>query len=354
MNCNTEEFKMRIALTIMVMLTFVQATLAQDAPPAKIDLALQELSAEVGQTVTLDDLSTYQWNAQSFSDTSLGCPEVGVNYAQVVTPGYQFLLTYEGQIYDYRFPRQGDVGQLCGVSAGVETTETPAPLPERLGLEDLTFTVDPALNLGEMTAAVVPAVEESEDEPFWSPAPEHLRFDFASESGFPPQIIIYPVAEFEVMGIEGVNVEIDTLRALLEDRPALDQTPPYLPLVNARRVMWTQSKYLEFPGASGVRYLTAFHQAAMPVVNADLLYTFQGMTTDGQYYISVIFPVRTDSLPDEVGVLDENFDLSESLAETAEMLNELAPEAFTPSLTLLDNLILSLRLGQQPAEAAGS
>lgn len=337
----------RIFLLALVILAGAQTLGAQDEPPAKIELALEDLSAEVGQTVTLNDLTAYRWSAQTFSDASLGCPEVDVNYAQVVTPGYQFLLTFRGQTYDFRFPRQGDVGRFCGVSDVAEATETPVPTQPGLGVEDVTFTLDPALNLGEMTASVVPFVGESAAVPYWEPAPEHLRFEFASESVFPPQILIYPVDDFEAMDIDLVNDEIDALRALLEDRPALENRPPYLPLVNAGRVMWTQSKYLDFSGGSGVRYLTVFHQAAVPVVNADLLYTFQGLTTDGQYYISATFPVRTDSLPDEVGTPDANFDVTASLTDAAALLNGLAPEAYMPNLTLLDDLIVSLRIGAQ-------
>jgi len=337
-----------LLFAMMLLLTGAQLLAAQDAPPAKIDLALTDLSAEVGETVTLDDLDSYQWSTESFNDASMGCPEVGQNYAQVVTPGYQFLLTYKGQTYDFRYPRQGDVGRFCGVVAVVESTETPVPAATALTVEDVTFTADPALGLGEAAGTVVPFVAESDDVPFWSPAPEHVRFEFASDAAvFPPQIVIYPVADFEAMNIDAVNAEIDALRTLLEIRPALDDRPPYLPLINAGRVLWTQSKYLDFPGGSGVRYLTAFHQAAMPIVNADLLYTFQGMTSDGQYYVSATFPVRTDSLPDEVGTEEPNFDVTASIADSAAMLNDLAPEAFTPNLSLLDNLMMSLTIGNR-------
>lgn len=339
----------RLVLLALVALAGSQLLAAQDAPPAKIELALQELSAEVGRTITLNDLTAYRWSAETFGDASLGCPETGESYAQVITPGFQFLLTYRGQTYDYRFPRQGDVGVFCGLTEMVEATETPAPSRPGLSPQIVTFTLDPALDLGEMTASVVPYVAESADVPYWEPAPEHLRFEFASESVFPPQILIYPVDDFEAMGIDLVNAEIDALRALLEDRPALETRPPYLPLVNAGRVMWTQSKYLDFSGGSGVRYLTVFQQAPIYVVNADLLYTFQGMTTDGQYYISATFPARTDSLPDEMESIPDNFDPAKNLTESAALLNSLSPADFSPNLALLDDLMLSLRFGPRPA-----
>ncbi len=337
-------FLLLIALTGLV---GVQAVAAQDAPPAKIQLAVQDLSAQVGETITLDDLDSYQWSAQSFSDASLGCTKEGESYAQVVTPGYQFLLTYEGQTYDFRFPRQGDFGQFCGVTAVVEATETPisAPIEGSLTLEDVSFTVDSALNLGEMTASIVPAVAEGDDVPFWLPAPEHALFEFASDAAMPPQIIVYPVAEFEAMNIDLVNSEIDALRTLLETQPALDSKPPYLPLVNASLILWAQAKYLEFDGGSGIRYLTAFQQGPTPIANADLLYTFQGLTSDSQYYVSATFPVSA-SILDATVEPNAAFDSAVDIPETAQALNDLAPEGFTPNLAMLDNVILSLGIGQ--------
>jgi len=40
--------------------------------------------------------------SQEFGDTSLGCPNEGQNYAEVITPGYQVILEAQGQEYDYR------------------------------------------------------------------------------------------------------------------------------------------------------------------------------------------------------------------------------------------------------------
>jgi hypothetical protein len=37
-----------------------------------------------------------------WSDSSLGCPQPGMMYAQVITPGYQFILEVDGKEYDYR------------------------------------------------------------------------------------------------------------------------------------------------------------------------------------------------------------------------------------------------------------
>jgi hypothetical protein len=55
--------------------------------------------------------------AQQWADTSLGCPESGRMYAQVVTDGYQILLRSGGKLYDYR--SNGTSVRRCAVAGGV-------------------------------------------------------------------------------------------------------------------------------------------------------------------------------------------------------------------------------------------
>ncbi len=40
--------------------------------------------------------------AREFNDASLGCPEEGMFYAQVVTPGFKIVVSADGEEYDYR------------------------------------------------------------------------------------------------------------------------------------------------------------------------------------------------------------------------------------------------------------
>lgn len=78
------------------------------------------------------------------------------------------------------------------------------------------------------------------------------------------------------------------------------------------------------------------------MTNQHLIYTFQGLTDDGQYYVAAFFPVKTAVLPDTVQVDDwEALSLNYStyVAETKAMLNDL-----TPDLTLLDAIVTSLQV----------
>lgn len=56
---------------------------------------------------------------EEFSDTSLGCPEEGQMYAQVITPGFRVLVSALGVEYDYRVAESDGAFRLC------ETPEQP-------------------------------------------------------------------------------------------------------------------------------------------------------------------------------------------------------------------------------------
>lgn len=65
---------------------------------AKADLA-QRLSISTTQ-INLVEAAEVEW-----SDSSLGCPQPGMDYLQVITPGYLILLETDGQSYEYHSNR---------------------------------------------------------------------------------------------------------------------------------------------------------------------------------------------------------------------------------------------------------
>jgi hypothetical protein len=65
---------------------------------AKEDLA-QRLSIPVTQ-INLVEATEVEW-----SDASLDCPQPGVDYIQVLTPGYRIALEAGGQAYEYHSNR---------------------------------------------------------------------------------------------------------------------------------------------------------------------------------------------------------------------------------------------------------
>lgn len=76
---------------------------------APVDAAKAALGSELG--VTPQDIEVMDVEAVEWPDASLGCPQEGMLYAQVVTPGYRILLKAEGKVFEYHSDRHHVV--LC-------------------------------------------------------------------------------------------------------------------------------------------------------------------------------------------------------------------------------------------------
>jgi len=72
--------------------------------------ARDTLAGELG--VSIDEVNVVQAEPMRWSDSSLGCPEPGMMYAQAITPGYQVILEHDGQQYDYHADAKGFL-KLC-------------------------------------------------------------------------------------------------------------------------------------------------------------------------------------------------------------------------------------------------
>lgn len=72
--------------------------------------AKEDLSKRVSNTV--DQIKTVAVEKKEWPDSSLGCPQPGYMYAQVITPGYWIILEANGEKYDYHTDLEGRV-VLC-------------------------------------------------------------------------------------------------------------------------------------------------------------------------------------------------------------------------------------------------
>lgn len=70
-----------------------------------IEQARQDLAARLG--VPAAEIQVVEARAVTWPDSSLGCPEPGRMYLQVLTPGYRIVLEVRGQRYAYHAGRQG-------------------------------------------------------------------------------------------------------------------------------------------------------------------------------------------------------------------------------------------------------
>ena len=87
-----------------------------------IDQATADLSRRAG--LPIDDIEFLSFELKEWSDTSLGCPQPGMAYAQVPQDGYLILLGAGGQIYNYHGSGSGEPF-LCEQALPVKMTKQP-------------------------------------------------------------------------------------------------------------------------------------------------------------------------------------------------------------------------------------
>jgi hypothetical protein len=95
---------MRAAFWLMFLLAvLISVPLSVQAQePPQMNAALAELSTYVGVPVTVSDLDFFQWQADRYLDSGLGCTLVAGTSIPESIVGYTFNLTYQGVTYDIR------------------------------------------------------------------------------------------------------------------------------------------------------------------------------------------------------------------------------------------------------------
>lgn len=80
-------------------LDFPDAEDQKNAAERLFGLARQDLASTLN--VEMASIKLVETESMEWHDTSLGCPEPGKLYAQVITPGYRLTLTADGEQYVY-------------------------------------------------------------------------------------------------------------------------------------------------------------------------------------------------------------------------------------------------------------
>jgi hypothetical protein len=170
-----------------------------------------------------------------------------------------------------------------------------------------------------------------------------------------PRIDIFTIEDFGPYPF--YMSQLDDLNRLLAERPDLNKyvladtnspdsvSLPFLPAFAAAQVFRAKPEYIEVGGVRGIRYLVYYSQAMNPIVEGEVFYTFQGITDDGQHYVSLILPVDTGLLPDADPGIDgtlvaENY--ADYLTTILQALTPASGQDFSPSLNTLDALAHSV------------
>ncbi len=198
--------------------------------------------------------------------------------------------------------------------------------------------------------------------------PRHLVMGFDGENPLDVPyterriMTIFPVAAYTGLyssqGNESVAQQVTRLQELIataEGRPGDPEGwMPLLPPSSSLMDRWVQFLDLDFNSGRGVRYVSdsPFRQSIGVWANETMDYYYQGLTPDGRYYVSLKWPVSTESLPntaaeasDELKVQTSNPEsYSVYVQEIKNALNALPSSAWQPDLARLDAMVQSLTL----------
>jgi hypothetical protein len=208
---------------------------------------------------------------------------------------------------------------------------------------------------------LVPEAKKDEVAP-WEVAPEHIQINldgYALDSKLhQPSIYVYPAQIYAQLQERGSAAQsLEQLRAVLAQPSMVDvKKLPFVPFFNVPQVLAAQVKVIPFQHGQGVRVVAEYAMGQAIINNYELIYHFEGLTEDEQYYVIAILPVTAPGLPEDgqpgsvvpsggVPVPDFN-DMNANwlgyYGDARQMLQGLDPSAYNPNLNLLDALIESL------------
>ncbi len=233
-------------------------------------------------------------------------------------------------------------------------TDIPTPTPD-VDFQGISFSFDDSIASG-VSPAIIPAQNMGEDFMPMETYPEHYQFELngyaLSDTFHDPIIRVYPVQTYLDISQQAADNFL-ILETLLANRnlSTYDGYFPFLPIWNAAMIFHTKTDYVAFQNGDGIRFLTMFGQALYPLDNTNVFYTYQGLTNDGNYYVSAVLPISNPILPDNGDYLMEDYmafqdNWDNYLAETLQLLNAQPLASFGPRIDILDQMINSISINK--------
>lgn len=244
-----------------------------------------------------------------------------------------------------------DVGTIVAQTLEALTAATSTPVPANglpVSYHNTSFIIPLELN-ASVTPSTGTDVEFPYINPSLGPMPEHSVFSFTN---YPlprgGRIMIFKASEYAAYS----QLLQETITALLAGQDTLQPLPDAL----IHGHFYAQAKAVNFKNGHGVRYLIQNLDSLVPITNEGLFYCYQGITTDGAYFVSATFGVNAgflvaDGNPASVTPPDgvpfgngTDFDYSAYLSAVTQKLNDTPAESYVPSLLTLDRMIESLQI----------
>jgi hypothetical protein len=232
-------------------------------------------------------------------------------------------------------------------AAGITPTETNTSEPAtNATCNELSFYLDPDL----ATSYHCETVPESNGPTPFVIYPQYTKVSLEgyvlSDRFMKPVISVFPVQKYGQMLPDPVIADVAALQALIAGGAPGSNDLPLLPPQYARQLFFAQYGIVAFRNGSGFRIVTEYAQAYYPVTNHEMFFSYQGITTDGKYWISIILPISHPSLPEngDNPPADLTTNPDPYYAQMTSQLNAVLPKSFNPSIVKLGALIKSITI----------
>ncbi len=249
------------------------------------------------------------------------------------------------------------------VAATLQALTSAAPAGNTVSYNNVSFVIPGGLANGASSQTV--PVGTAQNSAPWEVAPQHTEFKLTGynlPSGYfqVMMIDVYPAQDYAAV-YDGASIGIQRLQAFLASpsSPVTTENLPQVPYFNAGALFDAKVKIIHFANGSGVRMVTQYGQAVGPVINAGTFYDFEGLSSDGKYYLVVVLPVEAPFLPSGAnptaappagGIPFPDYNNPDHTVfdhyyqAITEKMNATPDDVFQPSLSTLDSLVQSIQL----------
>ena len=172
------------------------------------------------------------------------------------------------------------IGQTCATPVEVNAVNG------KMSYNGISFEINPSL-ASTLAARVCPELQYQENQGPGEAHPPYTQFFFPTFNrqnvDFQPEVRVYEVTGDMQNYLYPLNM-LGDLQTVIDQRPEPVTWFDHAPL-------HAQQKYLSFANGAGVRSLVQYMQDRFFFTNNGLTYEFNGLTQDGQYFVSVRFPL---------------------------------------------------------------
>lgn len=238
--------------------------------------------------------------------------------------------------------------------SAVPPSETPQPAANA-ACNELSFYLNPALGSGIECETIPESTNPEHPSYYVFVYPAHTELTIQNyplvKTQFPPRIWVYPVSRFSELLPNILPPRIADLQKLIADRTWNGGVLPFLPAILEEQTFYSHIDFISFAGGRGVRFITQYSEGPNPISNQNIIYTFQGLTEDGRYWVAVTLPVNSPLLPASYDMLPEGYtqeslmlNYSSYVQDVKEALEAQAPDSFYPAIDSLDNLVKNITI----------